>query len=75
MAVRLVQAEHEAARDPVTVVDGHQIVVAAAEPVDVLAEMDVRVEDLGTFRKRREQHPRVVVDQCLRASERFVHRP
>jgi hypothetical protein len=33
----------------------------------------VRVEDLGTFRQRNEQLPRVVVDQCLRASERFVH--
>jgi hypothetical protein len=44
--VGLVEAEHEAARDAVAVVDALELVVDAAEAVDVVPEVDVRVEDL-----------------------------
>ena len=47
MAVRLVHAEHEAVRDPVRVVDALELLVDADLPVDVVPEVDVRVEDLG----------------------------
>ena len=45
MTVGLVHAEHEAARDPVAVVDPLEVVVAADHSVDVVPEVDVRVED------------------------------
>src|SRR5207253_10010118 len=41
MPVRLVEAEHEAARDPVALVESHEVVIAAAEAVDVLSEVDM----------------------------------
>ena len=71
--VRLIEAEHEAARDSVAVIDGHQVVVGAAEAVDVLSEMDVRVEDLPVFGQHGDELLRVLVDQCLGPRERLVH--
>src|SRR5206468_1682939 len=44
--VRLVHAEHEAAPDPVAVVDPLELVVDPVEAVDVVPEVDVGVEDL-----------------------------
>ena len=49
MPVGLVHAEHEAARDPEAVEDPLELLVDAAEPVDVVPEVDVGVEDLGVF--------------------------
>ena len=47
MPVGLVEAEHEAARDPVLLHAADQVVVDAQHPVDVRAEVRVRVEDVG----------------------------
>ena len=47
MPVGLVQAEHEAARDAVPVHALFELLVAAGHAVDVVAEVRVRVEDLG----------------------------
>src|SRR5512132_1243054 len=46
MTIRLVHAEHEAVRNPACVVDPFQLLVDADLPIDVVAEVDVRVEDL-----------------------------
>src|SRR5262249_48670366 len=46
MTVRLVHAEHEAPRDAGHVVETLQLLVDADLPVDVVPEMDVRIEDL-----------------------------
>ena len=46
MPVGLVEAEHERARDRVLVHQREQLVVVADHAVDVVAEMEVRVEDL-----------------------------
>ena len=67
MAVGLVEAEHERARDPVL---GHQLlelVVVADHAVDVGAEVEVRVEDVGA---RGQQLPDLVVVAALEQLER-----
>ena len=46
MPVGLVEAEHERARDRVLVHEREQLVVVADHAVDVVAEVEVRVEDL-----------------------------
>ena len=46
VAVGLVEAEHEAARDPVLVHAPHEVVVDPDHAVDVGAEMGMGVEDL-----------------------------
>src|SRR5215210_8185158 len=51
MPVGLVHAEHEAARDREAVTDAIQLLVDALHAVDVVAEMDVRIEDLGACGK------------------------
>ncbi len=47
VAVGLVHAEHEAVRDPCSLVDPFELLVDASEAVDVVAEVNVCVEDLG----------------------------
>ena len=49
MAVRLVQAENEAARDPVLVHAALELLVVAGHSVDVRTEVGVGIEDLGPF--------------------------
>ena len=51
MAVGLVHAEHEAARDAVGVADPLEVLVDPDHAVDVVAEMDVDIEDVGTCRE------------------------
>ena len=52
MAIGLVEAERERSRDPVPRHHGFELVVVADHPVDVVAEMEVDVEDR---RARRDQ--------------------
>jgi len=47
--VGLVEAEHEAARHPVPVHQLDQVVIPPDHAVDVLAEVNVGVEDLRIF--------------------------
>ena len=49
MAVGLVQAEGERARDRVALQEGEQLVDRGHEPVDVLPHVDVGVEELGAL--------------------------
>ena len=76
MAVRLVHAEHEAPRDARHVVEPLQLLVDADLAVDVVAEMDVRVED---HRRPVGQHVReassIVPRTCsrLRPLELLLH--
>jgi hypothetical protein len=51
VAVGLVHAEHERPRDAVPVHHPEEIVELADHPVDVVAEVDVRVEDGRTSRQ------------------------
>ena len=53
MAVGLVEAEHERPRDPVVGHHPPELVVIADHPVDIGAEMEVRVEHVGA----RRDHP------------------
>jgi hypothetical protein len=71
--VGLVHAEHEVARHAVAVCGLHEIVVPAAHAVDVVAKVDVGVEDLGV---RRELATELLVEgrkQSLRSLEHLVH--
>jgi hypothetical protein len=73
MSVRLVHAEHEAALDAVPVEDRDQVLVDAAEAVDVVTEVNVGVEDGGL---RRQLSAKLVVvrrQQSLSALERVFH--
>src|SRR5512133_3736116 len=63
--VRFVETEHEAARDPVALVESHQVGVTATESVDVLPEMDMGVEDFGPGGQGRGELLPVLVDQRL----------
>ena len=67
VAVGLVEAEHERAGDPVPLLAGDQLVEVAEPPVDVGAEMDVRVEDLEVLRKLVADELLEALDECLRA--------
>ena len=74
MPVGLVHAEHEGARDAVALHDPLEVVVVPDHSVDVVAEVEVRVEDVRIFG---ELPPHLLVplgDQLLSALKRFVHR-
>ena len=71
--VGLVHAEHECPSDPVPLLDLLEVVVDAAEAVDVVAEVDVGVEDLGVLGQLAGELLVVAGDQCLRPLEDFVH--
>jgi hypothetical protein len=47
VSVGLVEAEEEGARDAVAIHDALELVVLPGHPVDVLSQMDMRVEDVG----------------------------
>ena len=49
LPVGLVEAEHERPGDAVLVHAGEELVEAALHPVDVVPEVDVRVEDVGAL--------------------------
>jgi hypothetical protein len=73
MPVGLVEAEHEAAGDAEPVHQLLELLVASDHPVDVVAEMDVRVEDV---RVRRQLGPELVLpvgEQLLCTIERGLH--
>ena len=72
MPVGLVEAEDVRARDPVRALDGKQLVGVAGHPVDVLAEMDVRVEDGRSRRQLGAREVGVLHQQAVRALDR-VH--
>src|SRR5262249_32152457 len=74
MAVGLVHAEHERARDPVAVHEALELLVAAGHAVEVVAEMEVRVEDLGAFGQLAAELLVPAFDELLRALERVLHR-
>ena len=71
--VGLVQAEHEAARDPVRPVDPLEVLVDPGHAVDVVPEVDVRVEDLDALGQLPCQLVVVAGDQRLRLLEHLLH--
>ena len=73
VAVGLVEAEHERPRDAEARLDPLEFVVVAAEAVDVVAEVDVGVEDLGAGGKVAGELGRPGLHQLFRALERFLH--
>ena len=73
--VGLVEAEHERAGDPVRPLDPEQLVEVPAHPVDVGAEMDVRVEELGVLRQLGAHDVLEALDEALRAPKDVLHEP
>jgi hypothetical protein len=73
LAVRLVHAEHERPRDAVLVHDPLELLVLAAEAVDVVAQMEVSIEDLGVPGQQPTQLLVVARDQRLGAREGRFH--
>ena len=73
VAVRLVHAEHEGAGDAVARHDPLELLVGPAPAVDVVAEVDVRVENLRADRKLLSKLLVVRGNQLLAAFERVVH--
>ena len=73
VAVGLVQAEHERALDPVPVLQLDQVVVAPGHPVDVVAEVDVRVEDPRAFGQDATELVVIPGDQPLGTLESVLH--
>ena len=73
MPIRLVEAEHEGARDAIALHQFGELVVVAHHSVDVTAEVQVRVEDVGA--RRHEATKLRVVDraQLLGALEGLAH--
>ena len=73
VTVDLVHAEHEAARDPVVLVGPLEVLVDPGHAVDVVTEVDVRVEDLGALGQLAHQLFVVAGDQRLRLLEHVLH--
>ena len=73
VAVGLVEAEHEAARDPVLVHAADQVVVDAGHAVDVVPEVGVSVEDLSAVRQLAAELLVPLRHQFLRTLQRVVH--
>ena len=73
MPVGLVQAEHERARDPVAGHDPLELVVVADHPVDVVAEVEVGVEDVRAGRELAAQLGVPLLDQLEGALCRVAH--
>ena len=71
--VGLVEAEHERSRDSVQLLAGDQLVEVSDHPVDVGAEMDVRVEDLGAFGQLRARERREALDELVGAQKDVFH--
>ena len=75
VAVGLVEAEHERPRDPVPRHDGLERVVVADHPVDVVSEVEVRVEDVRARREQALQLGVVELAQLERAFESVTSLP
>ena len=75
MPVGLVQAEHEAAGDPVLVHPALEILVDPGHAVDVGAEMGVGVEDVGALGEFLAQLVVPLSHQLLGTLQRVVHIP
>ena len=75
VTVGLVEAEHERSRDPVPLLARDQLVEIADPPVDVGAEMDVRVEDLELLRKLLADQLLEALDERLRPQQYVLHDP
>ncbi len=73
MPVGLVEAEHERAGDPVCGHDPLERVVVADHPVDVVAEMEVRVEDVRAGRQEPLNFGVVFLDEFPGRIERASH--
>jgi hypothetical protein len=73
MPVDLVHAEHEAARDAVAVVDPLEVLVDPGHAVDVVAEVDVNIEDLRVLRQLASQLLVVAGYQRLGPFENVFH--
>ena len=72
MPVGLVEAEDERPRDAVRALDREQLVAVTDHPVDVVAEMDVRVEDRRPGRQLGARELGVPLEELVRAVDR-VH--
>ena len=73
MPVGLVEAEDETARDAVAVEQSLELLEAADHPVDVAAEMRVRVEDVGTGRQLGAQLRLEVGEELFGACQWLAH--
>ena len=73
VAVGLVEAEHERARDPEPLLDPLELAVIAAKAVDVVPEMDVGVEDVGPLGELSSELGRPGFHQLVCALQRFLH--
>ena len=73
VAVGLIQAEHVRAGHAVALHPGHQLVEAARHPVDVVAEVDVRVVDVGAVGKLAAKLALVEREQLLGPLECVLH--
>ena len=73
MPVGLVEAEHERARDAVVAHQRLELVVVADHAVDVVAEVEVRVEDLGAVGQQPPDLVVVAADKLQRAFEGIGH--
>ena len=73
MAVGLVEAEDEGARDPVGGHDRLEQLVVADHAVDVVAEVEVRVEDVGARRQQPLELGVVEGAQLERTGDRVSH--
>jgi hypothetical protein len=71
--VDFVHAEHEAARDAVALVDPLEVLEDPGHAVDVVAEVDVRVEDLRVVGQLARQLLVVAGDQGLGPFEHVFH--
>ena len=75
MAVGLVETEHERSGESIALLARHQLVEVADPPVDVGAEMDMRVEDLQVLRKLCADELLEALDERLRAQKHVLHDP
>ena len=73
LAVRLVHAEGEGPPDSIPPEDGHEVVVGSDEPVDVPANVDVRVEDLRVLGDQSPQLVVVLGHEAARALDSLFH--
>ena len=73
VAVGLVEAEHEAPLDPVALVQAGELLEGADHPVDVVPEVDVRVEDRLIRGQDRRQRRVPASDELLCLGERLLH--
>ena len=74
LAVGLVHAERERPLDVRAREDGDEVVERRDHPVDVAADVDVRVEELGPVRQQARGLRLVALDQAARLLENVVPR-